>query len=556
MSKPTLAIYGIKDRFTDNHPAYTHDHNLCLMQDGKILDYLHLERLSRRKYDNRMPYFIDDILDNHFSYLKNEDFDLVIVNSFVGSSFISDSGRFRFEPSIITNSFTGDTYNGKAYYQTEKWKGKEIEAFGISHELAHVSTCLPFYGEFLENSLLVHFDGGASIGNFSAFIFKNGIISPIEAHWELSKYSKLFNDNGLSFAIINALPGEHTSVPGKLMGYAAFGKPNIDLTKWLKENDYFTNLWNFEDRTKFVFELKNRFGGNFNHFDQQQSIFKDIASVFQAEFQNAIVNKLTELQEKYKTDHLYYAGGGALNITTNSAIVRSNLFKTVNIPPSCNDSGLSLGAAAFHERKKGNRIALHSPYLNSLNAELNYDFTMGTIDFVTDMLIKNKVVGICNGYGEAGPRSLGNRSIIALANSKELTEKVSMIHKKREWYRPLAPIMLNRNIDKFTDQSTNCKLAEYMLLDFDIYKDKQDAISGVVHANSTARIQSISNKEQNPFMYHVLDAMEIKFGQMALINTSFNSAGEPIVQTKEDALKSATDMKLDALVIDGKLKIL
>ena len=96
MSKPTLALYGIKDRNNTLYPSFVHDHNLCLMQDGKIVKYLQLERYTRRKYDNRLDLFIDELIDDG-TVLLPDDFDLVCVNDFTGNAFISHSGRLRFE---------------------------------------------------------------------------------------------------------------------------------------------------------------------------------------------------------------------------------------------------------------------------------------------------------------------------------------------------------------------------------------------------------------------------------------------------------------------------
>jgi len=163
--KPTLSIYGIQDRFS-GLPFHVHDHNICLMQDGEIITYLQLERYTRQKYDNRLPAFIEEIIDNKIIDLPDE-FDLVNVNSFVGSCFISKNGRLRFE-SNKPQEITSGTFKANAYFQKDKQVGLEINSYLVSHELAHIASNMPFFGEFKENSLLVHFDGGASLGNFSA----------------------------------------------------------------------------------------------------------------------------------------------------------------------------------------------------------------------------------------------------------------------------------------------------------------------------------------------------------------------------------------------------
>ncbi|MCR5454367.1 MAG: hypothetical protein K6F33_05215, partial [Bacteroidales bacterium] len=137
---------------------------------------------------------------------------------------------------------------------------------------------------------------------------------------------------------------------------------------------------------------------------------------------------------------------------------------------------------------------------------------------------------------------------------KTLSQKLSMTVKKREWYRPVAPIMLKNVAEKVTVQNVN-PLAKFMLSDFEIKHEFDKDLCGVIHANQTARIQTLETENDNPFMYLLLSYLYEHHGIMALINTSFNAQGEPIVHTPDDAIASAKKMNLDAVVINGKLKI-
>ena len=556
MAKPTLAIYGIKDRNIFKYPAYVHDHNLCLMQDGEIVKYLQLERHSRRKYDNRLDLYFERLIDEKILQLP-EDFDLVCVNDFVGNAFISENGRLRFE-SDRQKTLDFALAESFGYYQYDGWNGKEINALLCQHEVAHICSTLPFFGDFKDNSLLVSIDGGSSLGNYSAFIYRDGKFTLIENNWtDLGFASKLFNDNSLSFRMLNAAPGKHCSVPGKLMGFASWGSYNPEIEKWLVENNYFKEYWHNEN--EILKSIKNRFGIDAT-FDTHDEFMQNIAASMQRIFENAVMQKLEYLQHKHHADYLYYGGGCALNIVTNTKIIESGMFKDVFIAPCCNDSGLSIGAAAFLERQKGNKIKIHSPYLNNVGiddggiekGQLTIDNE--TIRKTAEMLLQNKIIGICNGNGEAGPRALGNRSLIVLADSKELAKKMSMEVKKREWYRPVAPIMLKENAQKVAVQPI-VGLAKFMLMDFVIKPEYRNQMAGVVHANNTARIQTIETENDNPFMYRLLKYLSDNHGMMALINTSFNVQGEPIVHTKDDAFRNAKQMKLDAVVVNGELRI-
>lgn len=553
--KPTLALYGIKDRNSFQYPTFVHDHNLCLMQDGKIVQYLQLERYTRRKYDNRLDLFIEELIDNKTLELPNN-FDLVCVNDYTGNAFISQNGRLHFEADHPKN-LSPQLITAQAYYNdAEGWGGKNFNAFCCPHELAHIFSCVPFYGIFKENSLLVSFDGASSLGNYSAFLYRNGKLALIENNWtDLSFASKFFNDNKLSFSMLGAKPYEHCSVPGKLMGFASWGNYRQDIEEWLKENDYFNCCGKYSE-TEILLSIKERFGHVCEEFDTHNQFLQDAAATLQRIFENAVLGKLENIQQKYHCDYLYYGGGCALNIVTNSKIIESGLFKDVFIAPCCNDSGLSIGAAAFLEMEKGSKIQLHSPYLCNVGlSETNCDVSDSAIKATADLLMKHQIVGICNGTAEAGPRALGNRSLVALADNKGLSQKISMKVKKREWYRPVAPIMLLENARKVTEQKIS-ELSRFMLQDFTIKKEYHDKLAGVVHANNTARIQTIANEHDNPFMFRLLAYLSEKYGVLALINTSFNAQGEPIVHTKEQACLSAKHMNLDGIVINGKLEII
>lgn len=549
MTKPTLAIYGIKDRNLFEYPAYVHDHNVCIMQDGKVLQYLQLERFSRRKYDNRLDLFLEQLIEQKVIDCP-EDFDLVCVNDFVGNAFISQNGQLRFEADRMQN-LSFDSVKANAYYQYDGWNGKELNAFLCQHEIAHICSNLPFYGEFKDNSLLISIDGGSSLGNYSAFLFKDGKISHIENNWtDLGFASKLFNDNSLSFRMLNAKPGEHCSVPGKLMGFASWGNYDKKIEDWLVKHNYFKEYWKKEYS---ILNSINQEFGIVAQYDTHDPFMQNIAATMQRIFENAILQKISLLQKRFHCDYLYYGGGCALNIVTNTKIIESGMFKDVFIAPCCNDSGLSIGAAAFMEMQKGNKIQIHNPYLCNAGLDnTDYEISDNEIAATAEFLLKRKIVGVCNGSAEIGPRALGNRSLIALADSKELARKMSMEVKKREWYRPIAPIMLKENAEKVSFQRPNC-LAKFMLMDFTIKPEFQRQMEGVVHSNQTARIQTIETENDNKFMYRLLKYLNEKHGVIALINTSFNAQGEPIVHTPQQAMESAKRMCIDGLVLNGKL---
>jgi carbamoyltransferase len=510
------------------------------MRNGVILQYLSLERYTRHKYDNRLELFLEELIDTGLLRLP-EEFDIVSVNSFVGNAFISANGRIRVESSINKSPST----------DLEHAYSNIAEAYNCPHELAHIASCLPFFGEFMDNSLLISFDGGSSLGNFSAFHFINGELKLLECNWEeLGYLPKFFNDNALVFEILGARRDEHCSVPGKLMGYACHGSYNEKIELWLKNNGYFKNHWDSSDA--ILQSIKETFDIHIENYDNKEKFLQNIAATFQYIFERDFIRKIETLQKHTNADYLYYAGGCALNIITNTKIINSKLFKDIFIPPCCNDSGLSIGAAALLERKKGNSMKKHSPYLCNVgtNADDEANITDDLIKQVAESLLLGGIIGICNGNAEVGPRALGNRSLIALANSEDISRKLSMDVKKREWYRPVAPIMLKQIAEKVTAQPVH-HLAKFMLLDFFVKEEFEKDLAGVIHANKTARIQTICKENDNPFMFKLLSYLYDNHNILALINTSFNVQGEPIVQTQKNALCSAKKMGLQGVVINN-----
>ncbi|WP_163325832.1 carbamoyltransferase C-terminal domain-containing protein [Draconibacterium mangrovi] len=542
-NKPTLAIYGIQDRSDYEHPFYVHDHNMAFMQNGKVEWFLQQERISRRKRDNSLHIHLKSILKG--KKLLGKNYDLVFVDNVVGRTFLLQSGEVRFEAPLNHELSTG-LEKGKCW-----WFGEEKEAWVLNHELAHMFSCLPFYGNLQNNSLLVHFDGGASLSNFSAAVYKNNQLEWLEYHWDLKPYSTLFNANALVFAIIGAKLPEQNAVPGKFMGFSGLGNYRLELGDWLKSNNFFQDIWG---RTSVFFEAaKKDWGVDLKSFNQKNPFIQDVAATLQELFVQEILKRLQMLQQKTGAENLYYTGGSALNIVANTRIVNSGMFRQVFIPPCTEDSGLALGAAAFAEWEKHGNVEVHSAYLNNWGIE-NYkaDFSEETINEVAEQLAAKKLIGICNNFGEAGPRALGNRSILAFAGSKELSKKLSMEKKGREWYRPLAPVALEKNVKYFTGLQEVHPLSKFMLLDFAVLPEKQQEIAGAIHADGTARFQSISEELDNPFLFALLKQLDEKHDIKALINTSFNAGGEPIVHTEEDALQSAKKMQLDGLVLNGK----
>jgi carbamoyltransferase len=145
---------------------------------------------------------------------------------------------------------------------------------------------------------------------------------------------------------------------------------------------------------------------------------------------------------------------------------------------------------------------------------------------------------------EFGPRALGGRSILASPISAGMQARLNEI-KDREDFRPVAPVVLE---EEAANWFVGGQPAPFMLFTFDVRPERADRIPAVRHVDGTARVQTI-NRSQNALYYDLIKAFQARTGVPVLVNTSFNTRGEPIVCTPRDAVESFLTSPLDALVI-------
>lgn len=540
-----LGIYGIHDISSGENPLLIHDHNLSIYSNGRLRYYIHLERYSRNKFDASLSLQIEKIVRD-LGLAGNRNIELCFVDHEIGKAFISSEGKIRFEGSD-KDGLTSGLNKGTGY-----WFGFSVPAYWVSHEVAHLYSCIPFFGPFHNNSLLIHYDGGASVSNFSSWLYKDRRLDQISHHYKLKWLTNLFNANALVFKLTGTPPKYHNSVPGKFMGLASYGTYKKELEEWLTINNYFSDIWS--SNSSFLSSVKEDWNISINTIDNRHLFLQDIAATIHEVFVRESLKEILDLQRLTSCKILYFTGGCALSIKLNSALRNSKVFDEIFIPPCTNDSGLSIGAAVALSLEKGYKIQRANPYIGFWQKEkVKVEYSRSDLETVAELINEHKVVGVCNGKSETGPRALGNRSIIARADSKKLAERISRKIKGRDWYRPVAPVMLAEYGRYFTGNKEFPASAQYMLFDFDVPSERIKELQGVVHVDGTSRIQILERRRQNPFLFDLLNVCAEKYKIKALINTSFNYKGDPIVQTPEEALQSARKMNLDGLVINGQL---
>lgn len=175
-----------------------------------------------------------------------------------------------------------------------------------------------------------------------------------------------------------------------------------------------------------------------------------------------------------------------------------------------------------------------------------------TEDKIVDLIIDRKIGAIHQGKSECGPRALGNRSIIfdpRVPNGKDIVNTI----KKRESFRPFAATVLEEYSNQWFDM-IGLDSSPFMTYSLDVKKDKENIVPAIVHVDGTCRIQTI-NRLQNEEYYNLIKCFYERTNVPMLLNTSFNLAKEPIVETVEDAMRTLHNSDLD-YVYFAELKML
>jgi carbamoyltransferase len=228
------------------------------------------------------------------------------------------------------------------------------------------------------------------------------------------------------------------------------------------------------------------------------------------------------------------------------------------VQPASSDAGISLGAAWLAGLEEGvapvktQTTFLGSEFSNEeirqtlVSCNLKFEEVKDAAETAADLISQNKVIGWFQGRMEFGPRALGSRSILANAQSDKMQDIVNRKIKLRESFRPFCPSVLEEDAETYFSGKQN--VAPYMTITYDVKTDMQRIIPGVTHVDGTARIQTVSEK-QNPLYYSLMKKVKTKTGHGVVLNTSFNLSHEPIVCTPRNAVATFFSSGLDALVI-------
>ncbi len=563
------------DKFILGISAYGHDASAALLKNGQIVLTVEEERFNREKHSAAFPiHAIKACLA-----AENLDIEDIQVIAFYIKPWLELSGNLlhvaRYFPASL--QLGRAEFGGGAQLRpidrmlkcllvrdafAPHFPGSRIPKVQfVEHHLAHAASA--FFLSPFDRAAILTIDAR---GESTATLISHGIGNQIHKLEDISVPNSL----GMFYAAMTWYLGFKPFFDEwKVMGLSAYGQPRFvtELTDVLRfdQEGYSLNLDYFKFHIKGPSEwLSPKF---FELFGARRSSEKPITQLhydFAKSLQTVIENVGVMLAKKAKAltgeSNLCLAGGVALNVLMNSRIVAEAGFEQVFIQPVAGDAGTSFGAASFYHhsiQKNARGPRFETPYLGPSHgpeaivaaleaANVQYEQPEDPIPDVVKALAEGKIVGWYQGSMEAGPRALGNRSILADPRDPKMKDRLNLRIKRRESFRPFAPSVTEEDVHKFFDMPNHC-LSPYMVLAGRTRPEFRDQLPAVTHVDGTARVHTVSAKTNLKY-WSLLKAFEKKTGFPVLLNTSFNES-EPIVESPTQAIECFQRTEMDLLVL-------
>ena len=543
--------------------AYYHDSSVCLFMNGELVFACEEEKFTGVKHDYRFP--INAIKYIYEKYnIKKSDVEMVcyyedpkIKMERVKNTFFKN---FIENPIPIAKSLIKTKYNYWSLNRELKKLSDNI--FYSKHHDSHLY--YSYYTSPFKDCVVLSVDGVGEEETLSV-AYANGESFRILPLAVYPHSMGLFYSAMTSFLGFKPNEGEY-----KMMGLASYGDPEpyrkkierllVHNCASLKSNMiYFT--WDRKD-LMFDEELIEMMGIE-NRLPEEDITqeHKNIAASVQEKYETVLFEILKDVHLFGNSNNLALSGGCAYNGTANGKIKDNTNFKKIWIPPAPSDAGSCIGACLnyFHKQRKSVRVNTN-PFLGPSysNEEINdvlnitkgitfkkYDNITGVHDKISTELKKNKIIGWFQGNIEFGSRSLGHRSILANPTSPDMKDKINRVIKKREGFRPFAPMVLFESQRKYFNTGD---FVPYMNQVVKVKEEYIDKIPAVIHIDGTARIQSVTPYND---IYPLLKKFESISGYPILLNTSFNIKDKTMVLTPQDAMDTFLNSEIDILVMNN-----
>jgi len=554
------------------------DPAVALVRGGEVLAYAEEERFIRQKHANRVypRRALKFCLDA--AGVGPEDIAAIGLNwdidGYTGGRlaafFEKMQGEWPLDPATkgwqrgMLNNFNRATVEAR-HRRHWQWLFGDVpmpEIVGLPHHLTHAlhaymqspyddAVCLTIDGSGDEHCTVVWRCRGNDIEPM------HEICMPHSLGWFYAAFTEYLG--------FDAYDGEY-----KVMGLAAYGQPNETLSKKIGRIlqpradgaayhidpayiHYGPRSWS----DRFTDHLPELLGRPPRRPDEPlEEWHYDLAHAVQRGLEEAVTPLAAAALAEAATGNLCIGGGVGLNVKMNSALARLPEVEGIFPQPLCSDGGAAVGAAlgACWRQTDSRPQPLASLALGPEESDAHieavlkqcgiaYERPADIADAVAEVLAGGQIVGWFQGRMEAGPRALGQRSILADPRQVEARDKVNAVIKYREFWRPFCPSILAEAADRYLEEYQD---APFMIIAFDATDELKKDAPAIVHVDGTARVQLV-HRQVLPLYHRLISCFEQRTGVAALLNTSFNVKGEPIVCTVHDALRTFFSTGLDVL---------
>ena len=548
--------------------AYYHESSVFLTDNQGTNCFLKEESFSRIKGDKNFPQRCLKFLIKKFN-LNNEN---IYFISFYEKPFKSwwEIFYYSINSPIKNKNFLihhlKNFNSGSIFFYTDINKLINISKKKIIYSSHHLSHCLYGISVVKNISEYVHITcDGVGEGETMS-------IHTIDNKFKIKKIWANFYPNsiGLFYSTITDFLGfEINEGEFKVMSLSSFGKPKYE--KQLKQifniNNFKINMDYFEFQKNlsksFSKKLCEVFGEPYLNLNEEANFKKyaDIASSAQLILEETIENLIKKAIQISGKKKIVLTGGVALTCKMIHNLSKLDIFDELVVPPSPGDSGSAIGATnfAYLNKTKNKTLNLNTIFLGPkkdlINDKKNKDNLflkiISTENFIGDAahkIINGEIIASYYGLTEVGPRSLGNTSIFCDAKNSSSVNNLNINIKKREYFQPLAPILLEEDFKKYFSINQNIKKnLEWMGTLCDANEELYKEYSSIIHVDGTCRTQII--KDENSITYKLLKELK-KQGSEILVNTSFNISKDPVVFDLFDVYVNMRRLNIKFVLMD------
>ncbi|MEC4020479.1 carbamoyltransferase family protein [Streptomyces sp. H27-D2] len=556
--------------------SFTHDSSAALLVEGELVGFVEEERLSQKKHTRSYPHHAVEWLLGKAD-IKPGDVDAVAYN-FQPVRYLAETpAALRFALSRTTRSRALPRAAGfaKVAVRTQRrlqslgrqFPGAQVTP--VRHHRAHQLAAFAASG-WDESAVLVVDSLGERQTTTIAHARQVGrpVTRTLEALYDPASLGYMYG------AVTEHLGWRRGDEEGTVMALAALGDPSrfrhifaravrTTATGFALDPAYFPPRVLTSGYARTSPRLATETCPPRHANERVGQTHRDVAAALQERTEQIMLHLAWRARALTGSQRLCLGGGVATNCVSVGRIIEASIFDEVFVPPAPGDAGTALGAAVAVYADSGSRRPLsgiaRACYLGPSFPEPALDLTpwpglqqkllsVEVAEFLADQLAHGKIVGLFQGAVEAGPRALGNRSILASPLEAGIVERLNATVKFREPFRPFAPVVTAARAGEFFALGQD---APYMSMASRVTDVARDRIPAIVHANGTARLQTVT-AGQNPFLHEVLEAFARRTGVPVLINTSLNVKGKPICGTPDMALDCLAGSGLDALLLEGR----